>query len=538
MTELSLNHITKNFGYKEILTDICFEIHTGERTAIVGRNGTGKSTILKLISGEETPDRGEISIRRGASTAMLEQIPKLRDKDCTVRSVLLESFSNIMLLEGKLRAIEAEMSSEDADWEKLTEVYDELQRQYTALNGYDVETRLQQIISGFHLENLLEQTYNSLSGGQKTVVNLATCVLRQPDILLLDEPTNHLDMDTLDWFEQFLAKYRGTVLMVSHDRWFLDRVATRTIILEKSSCQSFSGNYSFAIKEQERLLLLEFEQYKNQQKKIEAMKAAIKRFREWGLQADNDKFLKRAKTLELRLEKMEKIERPVLEKPKMPMHFSGSRTGHDVLKIDDFSLGFGENILFDSASMLLEEKDRMCIIGGNGTGKSSLLRAVLGENPHYSGKISFNPQVKVGSIPQEIRFAFDTDTILEAFRRECRSTDGEARSILAKYFFTGASVFKRVSSLSGGEKVLLKLCILLQNEVNLLILDEPTNHIDIETREMLEDALMEFTGTLLFVSHDRFFIEKTANKLAVVENRQLTLFDGTFSHYLEVLGKQ
>ena len=385
------------------------------------------------------------------------------------------------------------------------------------------------------LNSLLERPYNVLSGGQKTVVNLAAVVLREPDILLLDEPTNHLDMQTLDWFEGFLAKYRGTVLMVSHDRRFLDRVATRTLILEDGICTSYPGGYTAAKEEQERQMLLEFEQYKNQQKQIEAMKAAIKRFREWGAQADNPKFFRRAKMLELRLEKMEMIKRPQLEKPKIPMRFAGDRTGREVLKLTGFSLSFGKTALFEQAELLVEEKDRMAFLGANGTGKTSLLRAIFGDVP-FSGTAKFNPSAQLGYIPQEIRFLNDKDSVLEAFRRECVCGEGEARQILAKYYFCGAAVMKRVSSLSGGEKVLLKLAVLLQNRVNFLILDEPTNHIDIETREMLEDALLEFSGTLLFISHDRYFIDKLATKIVVLENRKINVFDGTYADYLRVTG--
>lgn len=532
MTEFSLNQIRKNFGFKAVLNGLSLEVMTGERAALVGRNGTGKSTILKLVAGMETPDAGEVSIRRGASVAMLEQIPRLRAADCNVRCVLLEAFADVLEAETLLRTLENEMAADPENWEALTARYDDAQNRYAALGGYEMEARFQKIVQGFRLTGLLDRAYNVLSGGQKTVVNLAAAVLREPDILLLDEPTNHLDMETLEWFEAFLSKYRGAVLIVSHDRWFLDRVATRTIVLEGSRCTSFAGNYSFAMREQERLMLLEFEQYKNQQKKMEAMRAAIKRFREWGAQADNPKFFQKAKTLELRLEKMEKLERPQLEKPRLPIAFSGARTGREVLKITDFSLSFGETRLLEHAQLLVEEKDRVCLMGGNGTGKTSLLRAVLGELAGAEGNVVFNPGVQLGYIPQEIRFPTESDTVLEAFRRDCVSTEGEARAILARYFFCGTSVFKRVSALSGGEKVFLKLAILLQNQVNFLILDEPTNHIDIETREMLEEALLEFPGTLLFVSHDRFFIGKIATRLALLHDRRIERFDGQYGDYL------
>ncbi len=532
MIEIGMNHITKNFGFKKILNGVSLEIMTGERVALIGRNGAGKSTVLKLISGEEPPDSGEISIRRGASLGLLEQIPRLREPGKTVRQVLLEPFSAVLEAEKKLRALETEMASCPEGSEALFEEYAKVQERYTAGNGYEMEERISKIVQGFHLSELLEREFNVLSGGQKTVVDLAASVLPEPDILLLDEPTNHLDVKTLEWFEDFLGKYRGTVLMVSHDRWFLDRAATRTIILEAGECTSFAGNYSFSVKEQERLMLLEFEQYKNQQKKIEAMKAAIKRFHEWGVHGNNPKFFRKQHELEKRLEKLEKLERPQLTKQKVPISFNGGRTGSEVLRLKDFSLSFGQDtVLLEHASLLLREKDKLCLMGDNGTGKTSLIRALLGELSGFSGEIVLNPGVQLGYIPQEIRFSEEQATVLRTFCRECSLGEGEARNLLAKYFYTGENVFKRVSSLSGGEKVLLKLAILLQQNINFLVLDEPTNHIDIETREILEDALKEYAGTLLFVSHDRYFIEKLASRIAVLRGRKIESFEGGYNAY-------
>lgn len=532
MIEIGLSNIVKNFGFKNVLNGAQLEIMTGDRAAIVGRNGTGKSTILKLISGEEQPDRGAVSIRRGATVGYLEQIPRLRKDGTTVEEVLKEPFARIFEAEARLRSLEAGMASETGDaLEALMEEYAGAQSEFALLGGYETEETFQKVVHGFSLPGLLDRPYNVLSGGQKTVVNLAAVVLRHPDILLLDEPTNHLDVRTLEWFEGFLTKYRGTVLIVSHDRYFLDRVATKTIVLEAGTCTAYPGNYSFSMKEQERLMLLEFEQYKNQQKKIDAMKAAIKRFREWGAQADNPKFFKKAKELEHRLEKMELLDRPQLEKPKLPITFSGSRSGTDVLKLEDFSFAFGETVLFEQAELLVRERDKFCLMGDNGTGKTTLVKAVLGELSGYGGSIRVNPSALTGYIPQEIRFPEETDTVLEAFRREVPCLEGQARNLLAKYFFCGETVFKRVTSLSGGEKVLLKLAILIQNEVNFLILDEPTNHIDIETREMLEDALLDYTGTLFFISHDRYFIGKMATKIAEIRGKKLTTFDGDYAAY-------
>lgn len=533
MIEIGLNQVMKNYGYRPVLSGASFEVMSGQRAAIVGRNGTGKTTLLRLIAGMESPDSGKVSLRRGATLGFLEQIPHLRQPGWTVRQVLLEPYAGLLALEQSLRDMEAEMASPGGNLDALMARYAAKEEEYALSGGYDMEERTSKVVQGFRLGELLDREYNVLSGGQKTVMDLAAAVLRQPDILLLDEPTNHLDVETLEWFEGFLAKYRGTVVMVSHDRWFLDRVATHTILLDEGKCIPFVGNYSHSMEERELQLMAEFEQYRNQQKKIEAMRAAIKRFRHWGaLNKQNKTFYRKAKELEKRLEKMEQLDRPQLEKPKLDIHFAGARTGSEVLWLRDFSLAFGEQVLLEKAELLVREKDRLCLLGGNGTGKTSLLRAVLGEGP-YQGELGLNPGVRLGYIPQEIRFLPETDTLLEAFRRKVPGTEGQARALLAKYGFLGEDVFKRVSGLSGGEKVLLKLAILMQDQVNLLILDEPTNHIDIETREMLEEALLDYTGTLFFVSHDRYFIAKTATRMARLQDRRLWTFDGGYQALLD-----
>ncbi len=530
MIEIGINQVVKNFGFKQVLSGASLTVMTGQRLALIGRNGSGKSTILKLISGVETPDSGEISIRRGATIGILEQIPRLRQPGKTVRQMLLEPFEPILKMERKLRALEARMSSPGGDLEALMEEYSALQERYALAGGYDMEERTAKVIHGFTLSELLDMEYNLLSGGQKAVAELAAVTLRQPDILLLDEPTNHLDMQRLEWFEGFLSKYRGTVLMVSHDRWFLDRTATHTVLLEDGQCQAFAGGYTAAMEERERELMLEFEQYKNQQKQIEAMKAAIKRFREWGARGDNKRLFRKAKMLEHRLEKMELLSRPQLEKPQLPLSFSGERTGHEVLTLKDFTLRFGDLSLLKGAELTVYERDRLCLMGPNGSGKTSLLRAVMGGCP-YAGEVKLNPSVSVGYIPQEIRFEPENASVLDTFRQGCPVNEGQARQILAKYSFTSQNVYKRAGSLSGGEKVLLKLAILVQRQINLLILDEPTNHIDIETREMLESALTEYQGTLLFVSHDRYFIDKLATRFAEIRNRRIECFEGRYQEY-------
>lgn len=540
MIEIGMNQVKKNYGYKNILKSVNFEIMTGDRTALTGRNGSGKTTIFKILTGEETADAGMVSIRKGATVGFLEQISQLMDQDVTVRAVLMDSFSHLTDLEQKMRTLEGKMAETlDPDMlDRIMNEYTRVQDQYITMGGFSIEENVNRIIEGFRLKDLLERSYNVLSGGQKTIVRLAATILKQPDILLLDEPTNHLDIKTLEWFENFIAGYKGTIVFISHDRYFLDKVATKTIILEEGTCNLFHGNYTFSLKEQERLLLLEFEDYKNQQKKISAMKAAIVRFREWGAKGDNEKFFKKAKELERKLEQMELIAKPKLDKTKLPLNFSGDRSGHDVLTVKDLSFGFHNLLLFNQASMDINYREKVCFMGGNGTGKTSLIQAVLGNYTDYTGTIKLGPSVKMGYIPQEIRFADEKASILNAFRNEYPCPEGEARNMLAKYFFYGEHVFKRVGVLSGGEKVLLKLAILMQKEINFLVLDEPTNHIDIETREMLEETLMDFKGTLLFISHDRYFINKIAEKIIEIRDCDLKSFYGNYNELRKYQSQQ
>ena len=533
MLEIGINDLSKNFGFKNVLDGVGFEIMTGERVALVGRNGTGKTTLLKIIAQQEKADRGQVSIRRGATVGYLEQIPQIVDHEETVSQLLNKPFAPLNALEQEMRSLETRMAQpgDPVDLERLLRRYAHVQAEYTAQGGYEIEERLGRVITGFSLESHLEKPFAILSGGEKTIVMLACTLLSQPDVLLLDEPTNHLDMNMLEWFEGYLTKYRGTLLMVSHDRYFLDRVATKTVILDRGETAVFPGNYSFALKEQERLLLLEFEAYKNQQKKLEAMRAAIRRYREWGaLNPSNSSFYGKAKELEARIEKMELLDRPQLEKPVMPMGFSGGRTGNDVVRLKDFGLRMEDRVLVRPATVTLYYRDRMCLMGGNGTGKTTLLRALLGQG-EYQGELYVAPSARIGYIPQEIRFEDDALSVVNAFRREEPCSEGQARNILAKYFFFGENVFKQVRALSGGEKVLLKLAILVQKEINVLVLDEPTNHIDIETRQMLEEALSAFPGTLLFVSHDRYFIQTLAQRLLILENSRLTCYEGKYEEY-------
>lgn len=534
MIEIGMNNITKNYGFKNVLNGVSFEVMTGDRVALTGRNGSGKTTIFKLITKNENPTSGLLTIRKNASVGYLEQIPSLFEVGTTVKQVLLFPFHAVFSIEQQMQEIEQALTTETNEM-KISEFMNQyalLQDEFIAVDGYSVDERFNKIVQGFSLTELLEKPFTQLSGGQKTIVQMAAVLLTQPDILLLDEPTNHLDIAHIEWLEEFIRTYRGTVFIISHDRYFLDRTTNKTIMLEKGTCTVFNGNYTYSLQEQEKQLLVEFEKYKTQQKKIDAMHEAIKRYREWGANGDNPKFFKKANELEKRLAKMDILDKPVLETKKLPLSFQGERSGKEVLQVKNASLAFGNLTLLHDASFTIYEKEKVCLLGENGSGKTSLLKAILSEQALYEGQIHINPSAHVGYIPQEIYFQNEKQTILQVFSSSLACSEQVARGILAKFFFYGETVFKRVSTLSGGEKVLLLLAILIQQNTNFLILDEPTNHIDIEVREMLEDALQDYAGTLLFISHDRYFINRLATRFLKIENQTISSSYGTYDDFL------
>ena len=385
---------------------------------------------------------------------------------------------------------------------------------------------------------MLERSFNTLSGGEKTIVNLASLIISNPDILLLDEPTNHLDIETLEWFEQFLKGYKGTIIISSHDRYFLDKVATKTIFIDRGKADVYHGNQSHFIEESERRALAEFEEYKTQQKKIEAMEAAVKKLREWGERGDNPRFFRRAANIEKKLENMDLVDRPKTKKA-LPLDFDiNERSGKDVLTVKDLDIMIGDKIILDGANLQLKYGEKVCLMGKNGAGKSTFVKSVLTGDNVVQGEIKVGSNVSIGYIPQEIRFENDNETVLEVARKFYDGTETHLRAALAKFYFYGENVFKKVGKLSGGEKVRLKLFELIQKRANLLILDEPTNHIDIDTKEMLEDALHDYSGTLFFISHDRFFINELAQKVVNIEEEKFKTYQGNYDYYKEQKEKQ
>ena len=535
MIEIELNKIKKNYGLKNILDGFSLELKTGERVALIGQNGSGKSTILKIIAKQERVDSGTINIRNGAKIGILNQIYENEKEDISVEKFLYKSFEEILKVEKKLNKLETQMSTEvDADkLEKIINEYGRMQERFSLMGGYEIQERFNKICSRFYInKELLKQSYNLLSGGEKTRVNLAKLLLTQPEILLLDEPTNHLDIHSLEFLEELILKYKGTVLIVSHDRYFLDKVINKTVLLENGKENIYYGNYSYFLKEDERRTLAQFENYKNQQKQIEKMKESILTLRKFGDLAGNEMFFKRAKNIEKRLEKMEIIDRVDLNKKSLDLKFNiKKRSGNDVLKLENVEKKFDQKVIFKDANLTLNYVEKAALIGKNGSGKSTLIKMILGQDTNFQGELKLGTSIKIGYISQNIIFEDNEKTVLDYFLEGNNLSETEARSKLAKYGFRQENAFKRIGKLSGGEKVRIILMKLIQKDINFLILDEPTNHIDIDTREILEEALKEYKGTVLFVSHDRFFINAIANRVLNIEDYKIKSYYGNYDDF-------
>ncbi len=522
MIEISLNKINKSYGFNNVLNNLSFDVKTNERIALIGSNGCGKTTTLKIIMGIESYDSGNISIRKESKIGYLTQMPPKEDDNVSAKSVYLRGVQELIDLENKISDFVENMSSNEKDIKLL----DKLQEEFRISGGYSLKEKIEKIRNGFKITNeLLDREYNKLSGGEKTLINLASIILSNPDILLLDEPTNHLDIDTLEWFEEYLSSYNGTVVIISHDRYFLDRTVNKIIEIENGNANIYHGNYSYYLKESEKRLMIEFQNYKNQQKEIKALKEAIERYKVWGAKSDNPMFFRRAKAIENRLEKMEVIEKP---KTKSELRINlnvEDRTSNRVMVISNLDLKIGNKELLRNSHMEVYYKERVCLMGKNGAGKTTLIKNIL-NNTHDNIKLGTN--IKIGYIPQEIRFDNEDLTIYEHMRKIFVGSESELRSKLNQFYFTTDNIDKKVKNLSGGEKVRLKLLELILKNANFLILDEPTNHIDIDTREILEESLLAYDGTILFISHDRYFINKIATKIVMIENKEMITYNGNY----------
>lgn len=547
MLELRLSGVKKYMDATLVLKDITFLVSEGEKVGIIGENGSGKSTILKLIAGvlpfhycvgypgATSPgyDEGFVIKSREAACAYLEQIPNYPE-GVRVIDVLQMAFKEVLELELELRRIEDAMQDlEGAELDRTLRIYSTLMQAYEVKGGYEVDEKLNKICKGLKFgESFLSKEFNLLSGGEKTTVILGKLLIDSPEILLLDEPTNHLDMEAVEWLEEYLNHYKGMVLIVSHDRYFLDHVVTKIIEVEDKVCQTFRGNYTEYIRQKEEQLRVQYDHYRDQQKQINTMERSVKELRNWAMRADNNKFFQRAASIQIKLDKLDLIDKPIFTKRNMKLDFrEAERSGNLVIKTMELSKRFEDKVIFQNANMLVTYGESVALIGPNGCGKTTLLRMLLGEEVPETGSISFGANVRAAYLPQKLTFTNEELTVLDCFREDIFILEGKAREYLAKFMFYGSTVYKKVRHLSGGERIRLKLSKLLFEDINLLILDEPTNHLDTDSIETIETALENFKGTIFFISHDRYFINKVAERVIVVENYGLRSYDGNYDTY-------
>lgn len=537
MIDININKISKNYGINKVLKDVTFTVNEKERICITGPNGSGKTTILNLIAGVDSATSGTIHIRKNATIGYLPQTAPVYDESLTVREIFEKNIpSDYSYLTNKLKELEKSMQDPSTkNLDKVIEKYCRLQEEYLKINNYDITKRLGKIIKMFNLESNLDKPFNNLSGGEKRIVSLANVILSAPDILLLDEPTNHLDISTIYSLESYLKKCSSTIIFVSHDRYFIDRVATKIILIESGKSDIYFGNYTYYEKEFEARLLNEFKDYNNQQKLIKDMQRKIKQLEEYGRRAapEGEMFFKRANSIRKRLEKIELLDKPH-ERKELPINFViEKRSSNDIFEFKNLTIEVGANKLIDNTKLSLHYQDKLALIGPNGSGKSTLIKYILNiyTNKLFSPKNKMASNLNIGYIPQEITFSNNNLTIYDYANSFLNTNETHLRSILATYFFNGDLIYKKVGILSGGEKVRLKLLELISKKANLIILDEPTNHLDITTLEVLETALSSYQGTIFFVSHDRYFINKVCNKIVSIEDKKLIEYLGNYTYY-------
>lgn len=530
MIVLSAQHLSKAFGVNQVLKDVSFVLQTGQRMGLVGVNGSGKSTLLRLLTGELQADSGSISLQKGMRVGYLAQSWRPQ-AGSTVLDELEKVFEPVHKMEEKLRSLEKEMADVgDSDvLERLGNEYARVLHQFEESDGYASHSLVQGVLSGLGFLNQQHQEAAKLSGGELTRLSLGRLLLQKPDILLLDEPTNHLDLDALKWLEEYLSAYAGAVMLVSHDRYFLDHVCTDMVELLMGESEQYKGNYTRYMEQRVERFESRQRAYDQQQKEIARQEAIIERFRSF----NREKSIRAAESRVKKLDKLERLNRPMEEKQ---IHFrftAKRRLGDDALKVKDMKKSFGTHVLFDNASLFLESGDRAVLIGANGIGKTTFLECILGRQQPDKGLVDFGANADIGYYDQKQQRLHDSKSVInEVWDDFPRMNHTEVRNALGLFLFSGDDVFGQVSTLSGGEKARVALTKLMLRKDNFLILDEPTNHLDADSREMLEEALDDFDGTILAVSHDRYFINRLANKVVVMERDGLTVYEGNYDAYL------
>lgn len=536
--QMKAEQIQKIMGGNILFENLQLEVNSGEHVAIVGVNGSGKTTLLQLLSGVDFPDRGRIIKSKDATVGYLHQIPNYPGH--SVKKVLEEAFADIYALRARMTILEQEMQSNVTD--KILWQYGQVQEQFMLQGGYEVEAQLAMIANGLGIMEMLAQPFSSLSGGEKTKVMLGQILLSQPAILLLDEPTNHLDMQAIEWLENYVRSFEGIVIVVSHDRHFMNQIAHKVIEIEDGEAFTYTGNYDAFIAQKEAKIEQQFADYEEQQKKIKKMQETIKRLKQWANEANppNASMHRRAKSMEKALARIERVKKPISKKKMNLALTMAERSGKEVVQLQDIYHGYEKPLLIDS-NLAVYFGERLAIVGNNGSGKSTLLKMMLGEIVPNRGICHVGSNVKIGYLSQQLEHKNPAIRLIDAFRENVAVSEAEARHILARFLFYGYDVFKKVKNLSGGEKMRLRLAQLMHEDINVLILDEPTNHLDIEAREVLEDTLETFVGTIIGVSHDRYFLQKIFTKTAWLKDQTIHVFEGDYEwarQKLEELSKK
>ncbi len=540
MIVLDVNKLGINFGYGQLFENVSFSLNEGESISIVGPNGCGKSTLLKIIVGLEKPDTGQVSIKKDAKVAYLDQTGSSIVDNRIVYEILKDAFADLKDMEKKLNELQKKMESEiqGKEYDSLLKKYCNLLERFSVAGGYDMDLNINTVVEGLNIDSsILNQSYNDLSGGEKTLVQLAKALIIKPDLLLLDEPTNHLDIERIEWLEKYIKSFKGSSVIVSHDRYFLDKMSNKILDLDNGIGKVYNSNYSGYLEEKQRDFEKQVASYKDQQELIKKLEAQKKYFAERGMATNSSTLCDRAHVLQTKIDKLKEM---AISKPKIPkklnVEFAEERkTSKKIISIEnlDVTIPGGRKIL-DNINLNIFAGERVALIGANGSGKSTLVKSILGEqNLPVDGKIEIGPSVKIGYLPQIITFPKPNQNLLEYFCNSAELNEQKARQVLAGFQFYQEDVTKKVVNLSGGEKMRVKLAELLQKKINTLIFDEPTNHIDIPTKEVLEDALEDFDGTLIFISHDRYFINKFANKIIELKNGNIKSYLGNYDDYKE-----
>ncbi len=529
MIDISVSSLVKSYELgKNVLDGLSFTVNSGERVGILGHNGCGKTTLFKILIGELPYDEGEVMVSPGKRIGLISQIPHY-PADWTTEDVLKDAHRHLYTISRKLDELTERLEFEQSP--ALLRDFDRLSEDFRRLGGYEMDVNRNRVANGLLITDAMrEQSFDSLSGGEKTRVNLARLILEDTDILLLDEPTNHLDLKATEWLEDYLLHFKGTVLTISHDRYFLDTVVERSIEINDGKAELYSGNYSFYVQERQQRFEEKLKKYEKDQAKIAQLTKAAEQMHLWAFMG-NDKLHKRAFSMEKRIEKLGSSERPHEEK-KLKVKFKQREfSGDEVVVTDGLSKSFDHKQLFKDLNLTVTGGERIALIGDNGTGKSTLIKLIMNEEKPDEGYLYHGPSVRVAYLPQIVKFSDESRSALDTMLYDCKCQPQEARDRLAAFGFRGEDVLTPVGGLSGGEKSRLRLCMLMGSDINFLILDEPTNHLDISSREWMEDALSDYTETLLFVSHDRYFIEKFAQRIWYLSNGKITDFRGGYKDF-------